>query len=189
MGSHIWWWQKEFLIADQKVKLQLKLPWAHSDTRQHLSTSIPFYIVYSRGIGKQLPAPWWLKLLPSCWRMLSPSCSPCGSLSYPTWPIRLWLSSSWAWTWVCDRRNDSPWALAPGSHRAPGKPSESPCRWKPGRICRREREPGSPSRFYSPPCLTRGSCPGGQLCSSSLPDFQGLFHWATFTSGLPALLT
>lgn len=121
--------------------------------------------------------------------MLSPSCSPYGCLFYPIWPTRLWLSSNWAWTWVCDRRNDSPWASILGSHRAPGKPWESPCRWKPGQICRREHEPGSPSRFYFPPCFTRGSCPGGQLCSSSLPDFPMLFCWATFTSALQAFLT
>lgn len=121
--------------------------------------------------------------------MLSPSCSPYGCLSYPIWPTRLWLSSNWAWTWVCDRRNDSPWALVLGSHRALGKPWESPCRWKPGQICRREHEPGSPSRSYFPPCFTLGSCPGGQLCSSSLPDFPMLLRWATFTSGLQALLT
>lgn len=127
--------------------------------------------------------------LPLCWRMLSPSYSPYGCPSYPIWPTRLWLSSNLAWTWVCDRKNDSPWALVLGSHRAPGKPWESPCMLKPGQICRREHEPGSPSRSYFPPCFTRGSCPGGQLFSSSLPDFPVLLCWDTFTSGLRALST
>lgn len=121
--------------------------------------------------------------------MLSPSYSPYGCPFYPIWPIRLWLSSNLAWTWVCDRKNGSPWALVLGSHRAPGKPWESLCTLKPGQICRREREPGSPSRSYSPPCFTLGSCPAGQLFSSSLPDFPVLLCWATFTSGLQALLT
>lgn len=121
--------------------------------------------------------------------MLSPSYSPYGCLFYPIWPTRLWLSSNLAWTWVCGRKNDSPWALVLGSHRALGKPWESPCRLKPGQICQREHEPGSPSHSYFPPCFTLRSCPGGQLFSSSLPDFPMLLCWATFTSGLQALST
>lgn len=110
-----------------------------------------------------------LFFLPSCWRMLSLSCSLYGCPSCPTWPKELWLSSSWAWTWVCDRKNGSPWALALGSHRVLGKLWEFPYKLRPGQICRREHEPDSPFHSHFPPCFPLNSCPCWCEGSCALP--------------------
>lgn len=134
--------------------------------------------------------------LPLSWHRHGLSCTPSGLPSCLTLPRAPWPSSSWVWTWACDRRSWTRWAWLPGGHTAPGRPWVCPYRWSPGQSCQTGRGTGTPHllqlhRRFHPPwsSLTQG-CQGpspprqGSLVPAPALEHTQTVYWGALTPGL-----